>query len=82
MVETSDFRDTLGAGNYPEPPEEKMQTISGKIVITYDIEADVPRKWDKENIIADIKENLDDYVYALDFKNMDIDLDYWSEDDV
>ena len=44
MVETSDFRDTLGAGNYPEPPEEKMQTISGKVVITYDIEADVPRK--------------------------------------
>lgn len=78
----NDFNDTLGAGSYPEPTEEKMQTISGKVVITYDIEADVPDKWDKETIIADIKENLDDYVYALDFKNMDIDLDYWSEDDV
>lgn len=70
----NDFNDTLGAGSYPEPPEEKMQTISGKVVITYDIEADVPDKWDKETIIADIKENLDDYIHLKEYEDIEIDL--------
>lgn len=74
MVETSDFNDTLGAGSYPEPPEEKERSISGKVVITYDIEGDVPDKWDKETIIADIKENLDDYIHLKEYEDIEIDL--------
>lgn len=62
--------------------EEKMQTISGKVVITYDIEADVPDKWDKETIIADIKENLDDYICLKEYEDIEIDLDMKEEEDV
>lgn len=73
MVETSDFNDTLGAGSYPEPPEEKEKKITGKIVITYDLDAVAPSKWDKETIVADIKENLDDYIYLKDYEDIDVD---------
>ena len=37
----NDFNDTLGAGSYPEPPEEKEKKITGKIVITYDLDEDI-----------------------------------------
>ena len=30
MVETSDFRDTLGAGNYPEKKKKKCKQYQGK----------------------------------------------------
>ena len=48
----------LGAGSYPEPKEEKTKTIQAKLIISYNIEYDVPEKWDKDQIIEDIKENL------------------------
>ena len=48
----------LGAGSYPEPKEEKMKEIEAKIVVSYTIQYDVPEKWDKDQIVEDIKENL------------------------
>jgi phosphoribosylformylglycinamidine (FGAM) synthase PurS component len=52
----------LGAGSYPEPPEEKTKTIEVTINIEYKTEVEIPEKWDRERIYEDIKENISDYI--------------------
>lgn len=69
-----DGYDCFGAGSYPEPPEIEEQNISGEITLTYEIDADVPKKWSLEQIKEFIVENLSDYIYLKDYKDIDIDL--------
>ena len=53
----------LGAGSYPEPPEEKTKTIDITLRVEYKIkDLEVSEKWDSERIYEDIKENMDDYI--------------------
>lgn len=53
----------LGAGSYPEPPEEKVKTVDITLKIEYTIrDLEVPEKWDKERIYEDVRENMDDYI--------------------
>lgn len=53
----------LGAGSYPEPPEEETKYINGIIHISYKFkEIEVPDKWDKEKILEDIRENISYYI--------------------
>ena len=53
----------LGAGSYPEPPEEKTKTIDITLRVEYTIkDLEVPKKWDSERIYEDIRENMDDYI--------------------
>lgn len=50
-------------GTYPEPPEIEEKTIKPHINISFDLEYDVPKDWTREQIIEDIKENLDDFTW-------------------
>ena len=52
----------LGAGSYPEPPEEKTKTIEVTINVEYKVEVEIPEKWGRERIYEDIKENISDYI--------------------
>ena len=52
----------LGAGSYPEPPEEKTKTIEVTINVEYKTEVEIPEKWSRERIYEDIKENISDYI--------------------
>ena len=60
----------MGWGVYDYPvPKETTKEIKGKICVTYDFVTDVPKDWDREKIINDIEENLNDYIdneYTID----------------
>lgn len=62
----------LGAGSYPEPKEERVKTIEGKIWICYEFETEVPEKWDEDQIKEDIKENLKEYQQEISEVEIDI----------
>jgi hypothetical protein len=51
----------LGAGSYPEPPETKEKHIKANVTISFVLEYDVPEDWDRDLIVQDIKENLNDF---------------------
>lgn len=70
----NDYSDTLGAGSYPGPTEEEEQLITGKVIITFDINASVPATWDRDRIEEDIKENLDEYIDIRGFDDIEIDI--------
>lgn len=53
----------LGAGSYPEPPEIKEKEVNVKVYLTFELNYLVPENWSKEDIVEDIKENLDDFVW-------------------
>lgn len=69
-----DSSDALGAGSYPNPIEEEEQVISGEITLTYKVFGYVPKKWDRDQIEDDIKENLDEYIDIREFKDIEIDI--------
>lgn len=69
MIETS-----LNVTDYPTLPEEKEKSIGGKIILTFDIDAEVPESWNREDIIDNIKENLSDYIDLHDYEEIDIDI--------
>lgn len=50
-------------GTYPSPKEEKDKHIKTTVVIAFDLEYDIPESWTREQIIEDIKENLDDFTW-------------------
>ena len=64
----------LWAGSNPEPKEEKEKHIQAHIVISFDLEYDIPENWDKETIIQYIKENLNDFVW-YDEKIEEVEID-------
>lgn len=74
MENADDFNDTLGAGSYPEPPEKKEKHFYGKVVLTFNIDADIPRHWNIDDIEDDLKRNLKDYVGLYDYEDIDIDI--------
>lgn len=76
----NDINDTLGAGSYPEPSEEKEKHISGKVVLTFEIDSQVPSNWDIEDIEDDLKRNLREYVGLYDYEEIEIDLDMKEEE--
>ena len=49
--------------DYPEPVEEPERHIKVRVYTTQEIEYDVPKKWSKEDIENDIKENFDDFLW-------------------
>lgn len=58
-----DIETSLNVYDYPSPPEIEKKTIRPHILISFDLEYDVPKSWTKEKIIDDIKENLDDFTW-------------------
>lgn len=50
--------DTFGAGSYPCPPEPEEQAVKARVYVSFDVEYDVPLKWNTEDIYNDIKENI------------------------
>ncbi|MCM1052483.1 MAG: hypothetical protein NC483_00675 [Ruminococcus sp.] len=63
-----------GAGSYPEPPEIKENHINGKVMLTFDIDADVPSNWTLEDVEDDLKRNLRDYVGLYDFEEIEVNI--------
>lgn len=64
----------LGAGSYPEPPENE-QYVDITINITYQIdEVPFPEKWNKEQIIECIRDNLSDYTNREDIEDCEIEV--------
>lgn len=69
MIETS-----LIVHDYPQPSDEKDKTIKAQITLTFEIEDEVPEKWESDDIKDYIKENLSDYVSLYDYKEIEIEL--------
>ena len=61
----------LGAGSYPEAPEKETKIIKGKIYIEYKFEMEVPKEWDKADIVNDMWDNTKEYMQ--DLSNIDYD---------
>lgn len=70
MIDTEEYY----GGTYPEPPEIEENNITGTLIITYHIDADVPKKWDKKDILEDIKQNLTEYISLSDYEDIEIDV--------
>lgn len=64
----------LGAGSYPEPPENE-QYVDITINITYSMEqVPFPKDWDKEQILECIRDNLSDYTNREDMEDYEIEV--------
>jgi hypothetical protein len=69
MIETS-----LNVTDYSTPPEVPEKQIGGKIILTFDIDTEVPENWNEEDIKYDIKRNLRDYIGLYDYEEIEIEL--------
>ncbi len=58
--------------DYPDPPEEKIKTIKGRMYLEYKFEMEIPEDWDLADIKEDMYENLSDYQQDLDDLDFDI----------
>lgn len=65
---------SLMVHDYPEPLEEKDKTIRAQITLTFEIEDELPEKWESDNIKDYIKENLSDYISLNDYKEIEIEV--------
>ena len=66
----------LGAGSYPEPPEEKTKTIDIKLNVEYIIrDIEVPEKWDLERIREDVREYMSDYIQNAIIEDWEVETD-------
>lgn len=52
--------------DYPEPPEERIKTIKGKMYLVYKFEMEVPEEWDESDILNDMYDNINEYQQDLD----------------
>lgn len=59
--------------DYPDPPEPKTKTISGKMYVVYKFEMEVPEDWDLADIKEDMYDNIREYEQDLD-EIIDIDI--------
>lgn len=50
-------------GTYPEPFDFDYKHVKANVYISFDLDFDIEREWDKERIIDYIKENLDDFTW-------------------
>ena len=65
--------DSFAGGTYPTPPEVKEVNIKPRVTISFTLDYDVPENWTREQIIDDIKENLDDFWwYDEEIDNIDL----------
>ena len=64
----------LGAGSYPEPPEEHVRNHKIEINLSFEFDEDFPEKWDKDTIVEDVRSNLGEYINLYEFENIDIDV--------
>ncbi len=67
MIETS-----LNVNDYPEPPEIKEKSIKRKVILTYEVEDEIPESWNEEDISKYIKENLNKYISLYDYEDIEI----------
>lgn len=44
------MRSILDAYDYPSPPEVEEKTITGHVVVSFDVISDVPANWDEEQL--------------------------------
>lgn len=51
-----------GVYDYPSKPEKEEQVVKGTIYVSYKFEIEVPKRFDKEAILDDIKANIDEYI--------------------
>lgn len=65
--------DSFGAGSYPTPLEEEEKHIKAKVYVSFNVEYDIPSKWNTEDILDDIKENINDLEW-YDFEIDEIEL--------
>lgn len=65
----------LGAGSYPEPPEEKTKNVKVTLTVTVKHIIEVPENWDEEAIKEDIKENMDEYLTDSMLEDWEVDID-------
>lgn len=64
----------LGAGSYPEPPEEKTKTVNLTVRVEYKImDLEVPEKWDSKKLEEVINENLNDYIIDANINDWEVD---------
>lgn len=63
-----------GGGSYPSPSEYAEKTINGTVVLTYNLNADVPINWNDEDIIDNIKNNIEDYIDINDYLDIEVDI--------
>lgn len=64
----------LGAGSYPEPPEEKTKNVKVTLTVTVKHIIEVPENWDEEAIKEDIKENMDEYLTDSMLEDWEVDI--------
>lgn len=65
----------LGAGSYPEQPEEKTKNVKVTLTVTVKHIIEVPENWDEEAIKEDIKENMDEYLTDSMLEDWEVDID-------
>lgn len=66
---------SLNVYDYPSKPEKEEQVVKGTIHISYTFEMEVPKRFDREDILDDIKANIDDYIdMATDMTIEEIDI--------
>lgn len=51
----------LGAGSYPEPPEEKMKRATGYVVVRFNFDEEFPITYSDEDIKNYIESNAKDF---------------------
>lgn len=69
-----DYQDTLGAGSYPSPYEEKEREVTGTVVLTYKIKANFPDSWNQNDIEEALENYLFDYIDYKNFDDMELDI--------
>lgn len=65
---------SLMVHDYPQTSEEKDKTIRAQITLTFEIDDEVPEKWESDDIKDYIKENLSDYISLNDYKEIEIEV--------
>lgn len=51
----------LGAGSYPEPPEEKLKRATGDVVVRYNFDEEFPITFSDEDIKDYIESNVKEF---------------------
>jgi len=62
----------LGAGSYPEPPEEHLQNRRIEVHLSFEFDSEFPEDWDKERISEDVRTDLGEYINLNEYEDIDI----------
>lgn len=61
----------LGAGSYPEPPEQKTRTISGTVYLSCKFEEELPDDYTEDEILDFIRDNLDIFLFNAEIDDIE-----------